>query len=69
MTNSPWSHCGVIVEKGGKIYVLEGFLMSLSSPHLRNGLVEESLVSIRGDEYLTNLLRLGMLNILVRSMI
>lgn len=24
VTNSPWSHCGVIVEKGGKIYVLEG---------------------------------------------
>lgn len=22
-TNSPWSHCGVIVEKGGKVYVLE----------------------------------------------
>ena len=44
-------------------------LMLLSSLHLRNGLVEESLVSIRGDEYLINLLRLGMLNILVRSMI
>ena len=67
-TNSPWSHCGVIVEKGGKVYVLEA-LMSLSSLHLRNGLVEESLVSIRGDEYLTNPLRLDMLNILVRSMI
>ena len=22
-TNSPWSHCGVIVKKGGKVYVLE----------------------------------------------
>lgn len=49
-TNSPWSHCGVIVEKEGKLYVLEASNVVKVTP-LKNGLIGVRWEGIREDEY------------------